>query len=125
MWLIGRIATALAATVLLCSAAAPASRQIRIALHLPRDSHLYQNLDFFRQLVEKGTDGALEIVIAHSAQLIKEQDAPEAVATGAVEMASVAVNHYGGVIPAADLFVAPFMFVYPPVLTAATRPGSP
>jgi C4-dicarboxylate-binding protein DctP len=125
MRLMRRIATTVAASVLLCSAAEPASRQLRVALHLPRESHLYENLDLFKRAVEKGTNGALEIVIAHSGQLIKEQDAPEAVATGVVEMASVQVNHYGGVIPAADLFVEPFMFVYPPVLTAATRPGSP
>src|SRR5262245_29947117 len=125
MRLMGRIATTLTAGILLCATAEPASRQLRVALHLPRDSHLYENLDLFKRLVEKGTNGALEIVIAHSGRLIKEQDAPEAVATGTVEMASVQVNHYGGVIPAADLFVEPFMFVYPPVLAAATRPGSP
>jgi C4-dicarboxylate-binding protein DctP len=110
---------------LLAGAAEAASRQIRIALQLPKDSHLYQNLDFFKQRVEKGTRGALEIVIAHSGQLVKEQDVPEAVATGSLEMASVAVNQYGTVIPAVDLFVQPFMLAHPPALAAATRPGSP
>jgi C4-dicarboxylate-binding protein DctP len=125
MQLVKRIAAIGAVSALLCSAAESASQQIRVALQLPRDSHLYENLDFFKRRVEKATNGALEIVIAHSGQLIKEQDAPEAVATGAVEMASVTVNQYGGVIPAADLFVEPFMFVHPALLAAATRPGSP
>jgi C4-dicarboxylate-binding protein DctP len=110
---------------LLAGTAEAASRQIRIALQLPKDSHLYENLDFFKQRVEKGTRGALEIVIAHSGQLVKEQDVPEAVATGSLEMASVAVNQYGAVIPAVDLFVQPFMLAHPPALAAATRPGSP
>jgi C4-dicarboxylate-binding protein DctP len=124
--LVRRIAATLGASVFLCSTAAePASRQVRVALQLPPDSHLYENLDVFRRLVEKGTNGAVEIVIAHSGRLIKEQDAPEAVSTGAVEMASVAVNQYGDKIPAADLFVEPFMFVHPPVLAAATQSGSP
>jgi C4-dicarboxylate-binding protein DctP len=111
--------------LLASSTAEAAGRQIRIALQLPEHSHLYENLDFFKQLVEKGTNGAYEIVIAHSGALIKEQDAPEAVATGGVEMASVAVNQYAGVIPATDLFVQPFMFSHPPTLVAATQPGSP
>jgi C4-dicarboxylate-binding protein DctP len=100
-------------------------RQIRIAFQLPEHSHLHENLDLFKQLVEKGTNGAYQIVIAHSGALIKEQDAPEAVATGMVEMASVTVNQYAGVIPATDLFVQPFMFSHPPTLVAATQPGSP
>ena len=125
MLLTARIAIAVAASIFLVGAAEAASKQIRIALQLPKDSHLYENLDFFKQRVEKGTSGALEIVIAHSGQLIKEQDAPEAVATGAVEMASVAVNQYGTVIPAVDLFVQPFMLAHPPTLVAATGPGSP
>jgi C4-dicarboxylate-binding protein DctP len=117
--------TAFLVSLLACGMAEAAGRQIRIALQLPADSHLYENLDFFKQLVDKGTAGAYEIVIAHSGQLIKEQDAAEAVATGVVEMASVAVNQYGGVIPAVDLFVQPFMFAHPPTLVAATKPGSP
>ena len=120
-----RIAAVFATGILLCYAADAAGRRIRVALQLPQNSHLYENLDLFKQLVEKGTNGALEIVIAHSGQLINEQDAPEAVATGRTEMASVAVNQYAGVIPAANLFVQPFMFSHPPVLAAATQPGSP
>jgi C4-dicarboxylate-binding protein DctP len=125
MRFIARIAAALVVTAVLYYPAEAGSRRIRIALQLPKSSHLYENLDFFKDVVEKGTNGALEIVIAHSGQLIKEQDVPEAVATGAVEMASVAVNQYGSVIPAADLFVQPFMFAYPPALAAAIQPGSP
>src|SRR5687767_10005983 len=103
-----RLAAVFAAGILLCYAADAGGRRIRVALQLPQSSHLYENLDLFKQLVEKGTNGALEIVIAHSGQLIDEQDAPEAVATGRTEMASVAVNQYAGVIPAANLFVQPF-----------------
>ena len=82
MHLLRRIAAAVAAGTLLCSIAEPASQQLRVTLQLPRDSHLYENLDFFKRLVEKRTNGALEIVVAHSGQLMKEQDAPGAVATG-------------------------------------------
>ena len=122
---LAKVFAATVASALLFSAAEAGSQQIRIALQLPRDSHIYENLEFFKVMVEKDTNGALQIVIADSGQLIREQDAPEAVATGAVEMASVAVNQYGGVIPAADLFVEPFMFVQPTLLAAATRAGSP
>ena len=120
-----RMAAIFVAGILLCYAADAGGRRVRVALQLPQNSHLYENLELFKQLVEKGTNGALEIVIAHSGQLINEQDAPEAVATGRTEMASVAVNQYAGVIPAANLFVQPFMFSHPPVLAAATQPGSP
>jgi C4-dicarboxylate-binding protein DctP len=100
-------------------------REIRIALQLPDTSHLYENLELFKQIVEKRTDGAYKIVIAHSGRLVKEQEAPKAVGGGAVEMASVSVNQYAGVIPAADLFVLPFLFTHPPVLAASTQRGSP
>src|SRR5262249_7447855 len=125
MYLLRRIAAAVAAGALLCSVAESARQRLRVTLQLPRDNHLLADLYFFKPLVKKRTNGALEIVVAHSGQLMKEQDAPEAVATGAIEMASVAVNQYGSVIAAADLFVEPFMFAHPPVLAAATRPGSP
>jgi C4-dicarboxylate-binding protein DctP len=123
--ILSRMAAVVAIAAVICCAAEAGGRQIRVALQHPQSSHLYENLDYFKQLVEKGTNGALKIVIAHSGQLINEQDAPEAVATGRCEMASVAVNQYAGVIPAADLFVQPFMFAHPPVLAAATQPGSP
>jgi C4-dicarboxylate-binding protein DctP len=110
--------------ILLLSRTEVGGGDIRIALQLPDSSHLYQNLEFFKHLVERRTNGAQKIVIAHSGRLVKEQDAPEAVATGAVEMASVTVNQYGGVIPAADIFMLPFLFSYPPVLASATRPQS-
>jgi C4-dicarboxylate-binding protein DctP len=116
---------AIAVWLALCCGVNAESRQIRIAFQLPSGSHLYESLDLFKRLVEKGTSGAFEISIAHSGKLVAEQDAPQAVATGAVEMASVAVNHYAGVVPAADLFVQPFLFAHPGVLAAATQPGSP
>jgi C4-dicarboxylate-binding protein DctP len=109
---------------MLLSAAEAQGRDIRIALQLPDSSPLYKNLELFKQIVERRTSGAHKIAIAHSGRLVKEQDAPEAVAVGAVEMASVTVNQYGGVIPAADIFMLPFLFSYPPVLASATRPGS-
>jgi C4-dicarboxylate-binding protein DctP len=125
MRLMKKLAAGIVVALTLCGAASAGSRQMRIALQLPSDSHLYENLDLFKRLVEKGTSGAIAISIAHSGTLIAEQDAPEAVATGAVEMASVTVNQYAGVIPAADLFVQPFIFADPRVLASATQPGSP
>src|SRR5262245_36933987 len=115
-----RLLSVLAATLFLCCSGHTAGRQIRIALQLPKESHLYENLEYFRRLVVTRTNGAIEIVVAHSGELIKEQDAPEAVATGVVEMASVTVNQYGSVIRAADLFIQPFLFADPPVLAIAT-----
>jgi C4-dicarboxylate-binding protein DctP len=115
---------AFATTAAFSGSARSESKVIRIALQLPQRSHLYENLEFFKQLVERDTNGALKIIISHSGALIKEQDAPEAVATGAVEMAAVSINQYAGVIPAVDLFVLPFMFAHSPVLSAATERDS-
>jgi C4-dicarboxylate-binding protein DctP len=125
MQLIGRIGVTLAAFTLFSAPEAAESRELRIALQLPETSHHYKNLEFFKQLVERRTNGAYKLIIAHSGRLVKEQEAPQAVATGAVEMASVSVNQYAGAIPAADLFVLPFLFTHPPVLSAATQRGSP
>jgi C4-dicarboxylate-binding protein DctP len=120
-----RTAAVLAAFVLICCGAVADGRRIRVALQLPESSHLYQNLRFFKQLVEQRTNGAYSIVIVHSGKLVREQDAPAAVANGVVEMAAVSVNQYASAIPAADLFVLPFLFSHPAVLAAATQPGSP
>jgi TRAP-type C4-dicarboxylate transport system substrate-binding protein len=125
MQLMWRIAlTVVLTSFLWWGAKAESGRKLRIALQLPDNNHVYDNLELFKQLVERGTDGAVQIEVAHSGRLLKEQDAPKAVATGTVEMASVGVHQYGSAIPAADLFVQPFMFAYPPALVAVTRPGS-
>lgn len=124
MQLFGRFGVTVAAALSVLAAEAEC-RELHIALQLPETSHVYENLEFFKQLVEQRTNGAQKIVIVHSGQLLREQDAPAAVANGVVEMAAVSVNQYAGAIPAADLFVLPFLFSYPPVLAAATERGSP
>src|SRR5262245_60952043 len=123
-WILHAVAAAVTGAAL-CASANAETKQLRVALQLPPASHLYENLDLFKTLVETGTNGALSIVIAHSGQLVKEQDAPAAVGSGTVEMSTVSVVHYDKASPAVSLYVEPFMFSSQAVLAAATRPGSP
>ncbi|MGH6816423.1 MAG: hypothetical protein ACREC6_12035 [Hyphomicrobiaceae bacterium] len=116
--------SAAVAVCLGCIAEAAAAQRIRIALQLPPDSHLYENLRLFKTVVEKRTQGALEIVIAHSGELMKEQDAPAAVGSGTIEWAPCRLTNTAWRFRPPRIFVEPFMFAFPPALTAATRPGS-
>ncbi|MBW1636031.1 MAG: TRAP transporter substrate-binding protein DctP [Deltaproteobacteria bacterium] len=101
-----------------------AEKTLRISLQLPIKHHLGQNLLNFQKEVEKESNGSLKIEIYPSAQLYKDKEVPQAVASGSIEMGVASLTRFAGTIPAVDIFYVPFMFDSPEKVVKATAPGS-
>ena len=114
----------LAGMIIFVSSAAYAEKTLRISLQLPLKHHLGQNLLDFQKEVEQESKGALKIEIYPSAQLYKDKEVPQAVASGAIEMGVASLTRFAGTIPAVDIFYVPFMFDSPEKVVKATAPGS-
>jgi C4-dicarboxylate-binding protein DctP len=119
---IGAGTLAFAATV---PTAAQAETKLRITLQLPLKNILGQNLVAFKEQVEKESAGDLKVEIYDSAQLYKDKEVPQAVASGAIEMGVAAHSRFADTAPAIDVFNVPFMFNDPAAITKATSPDSP
>ena len=111
-------------TVLVLSSTGYAAKTLRISLQLPLKHHLGQNLLNFQEEVEKESNGSLKVEIYPSAQLYKDKEVPQAVASGAIEMGVASLTRFAGTIPAVDIFYVPFMFDSPGKVVKATAPGS-
>lgn len=120
-WAIGA-ALALSLSV---GAAQAADTTLRISLQLPLKSHLGQNLELFKEEVEKNSNGEIAVEIYDSAQLYKDKEVPAAVGSGAIEMGVASLTRYVGDIPAVDIFYQPFLFDTEEKVRAAVAPGSP
>ncbi len=114
-----------AACVFTLATTASAAKTLRISLQLPLKHHLGQNLLDFQQEVEKESNGSLKIEIYPSAQLYKDAEVPQAVASGAIEMGVASLTQYAGTIPAVDITYVPFMFDSTEKVMKGTAPGSP
>ncbi|SEA60129.1 TRAP transporter substrate-binding protein DctP [Rubrimonas cliftonensis] len=112
-----------AGLALAISGAAQAETTLRITLQLPLASHLGQNLLLFKEEVEKTSDVKIEIY--DSAQLYKDNEVPEAVGSGQIEMGVASLSRFVGDIPAVDIFYMPFVLNTEAKVRAATAPGSP
>ncbi len=109
----------------LAQSAIAAETTLRITLQLPLKSHLGQNLVMFKDEVERVSDGDIAVEIYDSAQLYKDNEVPQAVGSGAIEMGVASLTRYVGEIPAVDIFYMPFLFNNEELVRAATEPGSP
>ncbi len=103
---------------------ATAETKLRISLQLPLKSHLGQNLLMFKEEVERVSEDDLLVEIYDSAQLYKDKEVPQAVASGAIEMGTASLTRFAGTIPAVDIFYVPFMFTDEAMVRAATTAGS-
>ncbi|WP_421781662.1 TRAP transporter substrate-binding protein DctP [Kiloniella litopenaei] len=104
--------------------AAQAETTLRLTLQLPLKHPLGQNISSFKEEVEKESNGELKIEIFPSAQLFKDKEVPQAVASGAIEMGIASLTRFVGTVPAVDAFYVPFLFDSTEKVQAATAPGS-
>lgn len=101
---------ALAALALLsCSAAFGA--EYKLSNQLPPSHHISKGIHVFAEEVAKLSEGKIKIKVFDSAQLYKDTEILEAIQDGLIEMGLVATNKWGGMVPAADVFDLPFLFV--------------
>lgn len=102
-----------------------AEKVLRLTLQLPESHHLGKNVAAFADEVAQATDGEIKVEIYPSAQLYKDKEVPQAVASGAVEMGVVPLTQFAGTIPAVELFYVPFLFANEEALQKAVQKGSP
>ena len=115
--------TAVASAGMTVSGASEA-KTLRVTLQLPLKNHLGQNISAFKEQVEKESGGSLTIEIYPSAQLYKDSEVPQAVASGSIEMGIASITRFAGTVPAVDIFYVPFLFDNQAKVEAATAPGS-
>lgn len=121
-----RLAVGLAAGLALSvSAALAETTTLRITLQLPLKSHLGENLSLFKTKVEELSKGEIAVEIYDSAQLYKDNEVPEAVGSGSIEMGVASLTRYVGDVPAVDLFYLPFLLDSEDLVRKAVAPGSP
>lgn len=113
------------ALTILYTQTALAEKVLRLTLQLPATHHLGQNVQSFADEVNKKTNGEIKVEIYPSAQLYKDKEVPQAVASGAVEMGVAALTRFVGTIPAVDLFYVPFLFADEEAVKKAVAKKSP
>lgn len=120
-----RLVCLLLACALLAPGAAEAQQvKLRITLQLPITNHLGVNLMQFKEEVERRTASAIAVEIFDSSRLYKDNEALDAVASGAIEMATLPYQQFHRKAPAVEIFEQPFLFNFDALVRAATSPDS-
>ena len=110
---------------LFVSSEALAERTLRLSLQVSTKHPVGANIMYFKEQVEKASNGELKVEVYDSAQLYKGSEIPQAVGSGAVDMGLVLIDEYAGTIPAVGIFSVAFMFPNYDVLSKAADPASP
>lgn len=117
--------SAVASVFLSASLSAQAARTLKVSIQLNTKHPIGANVVYFKDEVEKLSDGDIKVEIYDSAQLYKGSEVPQAVSAGAVDMGLVLIDEYAGTIPATGLFSVAFMFPDYEVLAKAASADSP
>jgi C4-dicarboxylate-binding protein DctP len=96
--------------------------KLRVTLQLPISSHLGANLLQFKAEVERNSEGAIAVEIYDNSRLYRDDQAVGAVASGAIEMASVTTKQMTDKVPALGIIEQPFLFNSEALVRAATDP---
>jgi C4-dicarboxylate-binding protein DctP len=119
------IACLLLAAMLGAPAAARAEAVLlRVSLQDSVKNPLNQSLLEFKKGVEARTKGAVAVQIFDQSQFYNDYQVPGAVGSGAIEMGLAPLGQYAGEIPAAGVFLQPFLFNFDEIIRAAAEPGS-
>ncbi len=103
-------AAALGVAGALGSTAARAAKNLKCSLYVPLDSLQGKGAQHFKQLVEKKTNGALEVRLFPSNQLGGPYDVIDAQSAGSIEMALLGYDIYAKFSPVVNLAGLPFIF---------------
>ncbi len=97
---------------------------LRVSLQDSVSNPLYRGLLDFKKDVEARTQGAVQISIFDQSQFYNDYQVANAVGTGAIEMGLAPLGQYASDIPAAGVFLQPFLFNFDEIIRAAAQPGS-
>lgn len=110
---------------LLLSADAQAQKvQLRITLQQPVTTHIGVNLSRFKEEVERASAGDITVEIFDNSRLFKDNEALGAVASGAIEMASLTAQQFNAKVPAIAIYEQPFLMNFEALVRAASAPQS-
>src|SRR5262245_24823119 len=98
--------------------------KLRISLQQSITAHLGQNLVQFKKEIEARSGGALAVEIYDDSKLYSDNEAAGAVASGAIEMASITYQQLTRKVPALGIFEQPLLFNSEALVRAAVHPGS-
>lgn len=109
-------------------AAAPARAEeevlLRVSLQDSIDNPLNDALLEFKEGVEERTKGAVKVQIFDNSKFYNDYQVPNAVGSGAIEMGLAPLGQYENDVPAAGVFLQPFLFNFDDIIRAAAQPGS-
>jgi C4-dicarboxylate-binding protein DctP len=97
---------------------------LRVSLQDSISNPLNHSLVEFKDEVEARTKGAVTVNIFDQSQFYNDYQVPNAVGTGAVEMGLAPLGQYASDVPAAGVFLQPFLFNFDEIIRAAAQPGS-
>jgi C4-dicarboxylate-binding protein DctP len=113
----------LMACVVLAPLAARADQvRLKVALQLPKSSHIGANLLQFKEDVERRADGAVAFEVHDDSKLYKDHQILDAVASGAIEMGITNYNYFSKAVPAVDLIGQPFLLNFDALVRAVLDP---
>ncbi|EFB91273.1 TRAP transporter solute receptor, DctP family [Pyramidobacter piscolens W5455] len=98
-----------AVAVLSCSVAFGA--EFTVSNQFPPSHHISKAIHVFADKVVELSGGQLKVNVADSGSLYNDNQILEAVQDGLVEVGLVGTYKWGGMVPAADVFDLPFLFV--------------
>jgi C4-dicarboxylate-binding protein DctP len=117
-------ALTVAAFAISVGATSVSAKNLRVTSQLSPKHPITANLIDFKNIVEKKSGGKLTIEIFHSAQLYKDKEVPQAVASGAIDMGTASLTRFAGTIPAVDMFYVPFLLPSQDLAKKASAQGS-
>ena len=97
---------------------------LRLTMQVSTNNPLGRNVMDYKQAVETAAGGTLALDVRDKAQLFLDNQVPEAVGSGAVEMGIAQLGFYAGWEPSVELFQQPFLFDSDELTRAAADPSS-
>lgn len=100
------------ATAISFCAATSALAQVTIKFaHAAPESDLQQNLAlYFKDKVEKGTNGGVKVQVFPQGQLGNDAQMIDGTRSGIIDIVMVGLNNFSGLMPESEAFELPFMF---------------
>jgi C4-dicarboxylate-binding protein DctP len=99
------------ALVVLCAAPALAKTYtIKFSHVVAEDTPKGQAANYFKKIVEKRTDGQVEVEVYPNAALYGDREAIEALHMNAIQMACPSFSKFTGFVPELQIFDLPFLF---------------
>jgi C4-dicarboxylate-binding protein DctP len=103
--------------------AAAGEKSLRLTFQQSLSDPLGVNLVKFKEEAEAASAGSIDIELLDGGKLFPEYQVPSAVGGGTIEMGVTPLVQYAPFIPAAGVFMQPFLFNFAAIVKSATKRG--